>query len=852
MLKTTIKGIYAHKLRLVLTALSVMIGVAFIAGTYIFTDTIDRTFADLFENVYAGQDVIVQSETEYSSGYESPPPFDESIIQTVRAVPGVAAAEGSVEGFAVIYDKDGDAIVPMGPPTLGGSWVDDERFAGNAEMREGRGPETPGEVVIDAATAAGNDFHAGDQVTIQTAVGVDEYSLVGIVGFGETDNLAGATYAAFVMSEAQELFHLEGKLSVIAAIGDEGVTPDMLRDRVAAALPEGIEAVTGADQSAETTEQLSEALGFLRTALLIFALVAVFVASFIIQNTFRIIVRQRQRELALMRAVGATGSQVVMMVVFEAALVGLVASVIGIALGFLIAIGLTAVMGAIGIDMPSTAAPLASRTILVSLAVGVLVTVGAAVLPAIRASRIPPVAALQDTDVRLRMSPRKRVIAGLVSLLIGGTLIVLGLFARAQFGPLNELALVGLGALVVFVAVSMLSSTVVRPIASVLGLPLKKVDRVTGALAVDNSIRKPRRTATTASALMIGLALVAFFFVLGDSIKASTGAAIERGLRADYVVSVDNFAGGFSTELGDTLRATPEIGAVTALRYGYFGRDGADGFLMALDAETADETIFLDIQAGSLEALAAGGVFVHESVADEESWSVGDRIPMVFSATGLQQIEIVGIYGEQNVVQAPFLLGMDCYRENYLGGSSDTDFVLAIKAADGVSPDAARAAVEAAAADYPNVTVRDQAEYRESQEEQVNTMLVMFNALLLLAVIIALVGIANTLRLSIFERTREIGLLRAVGMTRWQVRRMVLWESIIVAVIGALLGIVVGLVFGAAVTAALSGEGITELSVPIAQIALLVVFGGIVGVIASVFPARKAARLNVLEAISYE
>ncbi len=851
MIKTTLKGIMGHKLRLLSTALSVMIGVGFIAGTYIFTDTINVTFTDLFDNVYAGQDVIVQSQTEYSAGYEGPPPFDEQLLETVRAVPGVAAASGNADGFAVIYDKNGDAIVPMGPPTLGGSWIEDPRLAGNTELREGRGPETSGEVAIDAATAHDNDLQVGDTVTIQTPGGVGQYQLVGIVGFGETDNVAGATYAAFILPEAQTLFGLEGELSSITVLGDEGIDPAVLRDRIAQALPQGLEAVTAADQSAEASAQLQESLGFLRTALLVFALVAVFVASFIIQNTFRIIVRQRQRELALLRAVGATGTQVVWMVVIEALLVALVASIVGIAFGFLISIGLTGIMSGIGFDMPSSTAPLAARTIIVSLAVGILVTVGAAVLPAIRASRIPPVAALRDTDIRLRMSPRRRIAVGLVSLLIGSVLIGFGLAGKV-FGPLNELAMVGLGSLIVFLAVSMLSSTVVKPIALALGLPLRRADRVTGSLAVDNSIRKPRRTATTASALMIGLALVAFFFVLGDSIKASTGAAIEHGLRADYVLSVDGFAGGFSPDLGNTLRENPDFAAVTNLRVGYWDEDGTDQMLMGIDATTADQTIFLDIKQGSLDDLAAGGVFVYEGTADDEGWSLGDRIPMGFNTTGLQQVEIVGIYGEQNVVQSSFLVGLDFYEQNFSGYGTDTDFVLAVKTADGVSQQAARAALDAAAADYPNVTVRDQVEYRQSQEDQVNTFLVMFNALLILAVIIALIGITNTLVLSIFERTREIGLLRAVGMTRWQVRRMVLWESIIVAIIGALLGIVVGLVFGAAVTSALGDQGITELSIPLVQIIGLVVFGALVGVVASIAPSRKAAKLNVLEAISYE
>lgn len=852
MVRATLKGILAHKLRLVLTALSVMIGVAFIAGTFIFTDTIDRTFDELFENVFAGQDVIVQSETEFDVGFSGPPPFDEEVLTDVLTVPGVAAAEGNVGGFAVIYDKEGDAIVPTGPPTLGGSWTVDERLRGAAELRDGRSPQGPDEVTIDARTANDNDLSVGDRIRVQTVSGVDEFELVGVVGFGESDNLAGATFAGFDLETAQQLFQLEGQYSAIVVLAEDGISPNALRDRLATALPEGIEAVTAADEASDQAEALSESLGFLQTALLVFAAVAVFVAAFIIQNTFRIIVRQRQRELALMRAVGATGNQVVAMVVAEALLVGAVASAVGLGLGFLIAQGLTGLMASIGFDLPSTTAPLASRTIIIGIAVGVVVTVFSAVLPAVRASRIPPVAALQDVDVRLRLSDRTRALIGGIALAAGVGLIFLGLFADVSVGPVNELVAVGIGALIVFLAVSLLSSNVVKPVVNTLVWPLRKLDAMTATLAAQNSIRKPRRTATTASALMIGLALVAFFFVLGDSIKASVGDAIEEGLRADYVISVDGFAGGFSPALSEQLDQADEIEATTSLRAGFWDRNGSEEFIMGIEAETVEQTIFLDVRQGSLGALAAGGVFVHEDVADDEGWSIGSVIPMGFSATGLQQVEVVGIYGEQNVVSSSFLVGLDFYKENFKGLGSDVDFVVAVKAADGVPPSESRAVVEGAAAAYPNATVRDQVEYRQSQEDQVNTLLVLFNALLVLAVIIALLGITNTLALSVFERTREIGLLRAVGMSRRQVRRMIRWEAIMVAILGALLGIVIGIFFGVAITSALASFGITALSIPIGQIMLLVVFGAIVGLIAAIFPARNASRLNILEAISYE
>jgi putative ABC transport system permease protein len=853
MIRTALKTAFAHKLRLAMTAMSVMIGVAFISGTFIFTDTIDRTFSDLFENIFEGQDVIVASETEFDVGFAEPPPFDESVLDAVLAVPGVAAAEGSVSGFAVIYDKNDEAIVPMGPPTLGGSVTEDDRLAGAVEARAGREPVAPDEVAIDAGTANDNDLNVGDRVKIQTIQGVDEYELVGIFGFGESDNLAGATFAGFELATAQSLFGLEGQYSSIVVVAEDGVSPDLLTASIQQALPDGIEAITAADSAAEQSEALSESLGFLQTALLVFAAVAVFVAGFIIQNTFRIIVRQRQRELALLRAVGATGGQVVWMVVIEALLVGVFASIVGIGVGFLIAQGLTSIMSALNFDLPSTTAPLALRTIVIGLIVGVGVTVAAAVLPAVRASRIPPVAALQDTEVSLRMSDRGRLIIGSIGLILGVVFIVNGLFGDVlDFGPINELTSVGVGALLVFLAVSVLSSFIVKPMVRFLAAPLPRFDKLTGTLAINNTTRKPRRTATTASALMIGLALVAFFFILGDSIKASASSAIEESLRADYVISVDGFAGGFSPDLAADLKDEPEVAATTSLRLGFWDNQGTEDFIMGIEADTVDQTIELGVVSGSTAALAQGGVFIQEDVAADNGWVLGDSIPMGFAATGLQELELVGTYEEANVVQSNYLIDLDTYTANFAGFGTDTDFVVAVKAADGVTVDAARAVVDAAAEDYGNVTVRDQVEYRESQEAQVNTLLVMFNALLVLAVIIALFGITNTLALSVFERTREVGLLRAVGMTRSQVRRMVRWESILIAIIGAILGIIVGLFFGTVVTASLASQGIDVLSIPALQIIGLVLFGAIAGLFAAILPARRAAKLNVLEAIAYE
>ncbi len=850
MLRTALKTVWAHKLRLALTSLAIILGVGFIAGTFVFTDTINRTFDNLFADTFAGIDVIVQPEVEFTSGFSGPPAFDEALLDTVAAVDGVEAAEGSVFGFAVLVDEAGDAIVPQGPPTLGGSWSADERFLGSAVVRTGRPPAGPGEVIVDARTAEANDLEPGDVIQVIVPIGSETVEVVGTVGFGESDNLAGATFAGFELREAQRLLDVPGQFHGINVRAANGVDAADLRDDLTTVIPGGFESVLAADEAAEQAETLQEALSFIQVALLVFALVSMFVAAFIISNTFRIIVTQRTRELSLLRAVGATGRQVVAMVVGEALVVGLVASAVGLVFGFVVAVGLVGITVAFGIDLPTSGLSLGANAVIAGMLIGTVVTVVSALFPALRAARVPPIAALTDMPTHHPRSMLRRAYVGAAVLGVGVLLIVVGLFDLVPL-PVSGLIAVLVGAVVVFIGVAILSVLVVRPVAAVVAVPFVRLGKVSGRLARDNAVRRPRRTAATASALMIGLALVGFFFILGSSLRASVGAAIEDSLRADYVLTVEGFAGGIPTTLAEDLAGLPEVGAVTPLRLEFFERDGREDFLVGLDATTADATIFLDVQEGSLEALAGGGVFVYEGVADDEGWQVGDTVDMGFAASGLQELPIVGIYAERDALPngASFLLGLDEYERNY---ATQLDFAIGITVAEGLDADAARDPIASAAAEFPQVNVENQTEFRESREEQINVLLNVLTLLLVLAVLIALFGITNTLVLSVTERTREIGLLRAVGMSRWQVRRMVLWEAVVVAVLGGLLGAAVGLFFGIIVVAALGTFGITELSIPIGQIVFLVLFAAVVGVIAAIFPARRAARLNILEAIAYE
>lgn len=849
MWKPTIKGLIAHRLRLGLTTLAVVLGVAFVAGTFILTDTMSRVFDNLLGEVNAGVDVVVRAETGFQdlSGAAGGAPIPESLLDEVRRVAGVEVADGGVDGFAQIVGPDGEAIVPMGPPTLGVSWSPPPLTP--LIVRDGRPPEGPGEVVIDAATARAHDFAVGDRVTILSLGPPEEFSLVGIVGFGTADNLAGATLAAFERSEAQRLFDLEGRLSSIQVAAADGVSAEALRARVAAVLPEGVEATTATDAVAEQSAAIGEALGFFNIALLVFAGVALFVGAFLIANTFTIVVAQRSREFALLRALGATGRQVTGSVLVEATIVGLVASVLGVALGALVATALQAMMRAFGLSLPSGGLVVAPRTIVVGLVVGLGVTIVSAWWPARRAARIEPIAALRAADAAPAASLARRLAAGLPVTVIGSALLAAALLGDTP----NDLAAVGLGALLVFVGVALLSPLVVRPLARAVGAPGARLG-MPGRLARGNAERNPRRTAATASALMVGLALVSFVAVMASSLRASVIETIESELRADYVVQgqAARTGNGFSPQLARDLAALTELSVVSPQRLGFWREPGADSgmsFLLAMEPSTLQEVADLTVVEGSLTALGPGTVAISDETAEEHGLAVGDGVPMLFAAAGERTLEVAAVFESSPLIGTGHLVSLDTFADLY---TQQLDQTVLVRIAGDVEPATARAAIDAVAGAYPGVEVRDQIEFREQQEEQVGRILGLVTALLMLAIVIALLGITNTLALSVFERTREIGLLRAVGMSRRQTRSMIRWEALIVAVTGAVIGVLLGLVFGFAVVRSLDSQGLSALRIPFGQLVAYVAVAGVAGVLAGVLPARRAARLDVLHAITLD
>jgi putative ABC transport system permease protein len=844
--KVTLKGLLAHKLRLALTALSVVLGVAFVSGTFVLTDTINRTFDDLFGEVSANIDVIVRAESGFGgdTGVDViRDTIDERLLATVASVPGVHLVEGSVGGYAQIIKPSGEVVATTGAPTLGFNWGTIEEMS-PLQLREGRAPERDGEVVIDVRTARSNSLAVGQQVGVIFRTGTDQFTVVGLTGFGTADNLAGATIAAFELRTAQRVFGKPGRFDTIDAAGDGTLTSIELRARVAAAMPAGIEVVTSDQVADEGARAVKQAMGFFGTALLTFAGISLFVGAFIIFNTFSILVAQRTRELALLRALGASRRQVLGTVLAEALVVGLVSSAVGLGLGVLFALGLQALLGGFGIDLPSTTVQFLPRTVVASFLVGTVVTLAAAVSPARRAARVAPVTAMRDGGAGGDGSLRRRAVAGGTTVAAGFAALFTGLFADLD----NGLPLVGLGAGLTFIGVAMLSPLVARPLAGVIGAPLSRMGRMAGKLGRQNSMRSPRRTAAAATTLMIGLGLVGSVSVLSASIKESSTRIFDRSLAADFAINTSNFMPSISPKLAEDLATRAELGAVTELATGPWELDGARKDLFGATATNLRETLNLEMVEGDFANLARGQLLVEESAAAANGWSVGDTVPMTFARTGTQQVQVGGTY-RRNELAGSHLISLEMFDANF---TDRLDFVVLATVAPGVSADAARAAITEVAANYPNVTVRDQAEVKEENRRQIDQLLGLITALLALAIVIALFGIVNTLALSVFERTRELGLLRAVGMGRRQVRSMVRVESMITSVMGAILGLGVGVFFGWALQRALADEGIDVLVIPAGQLLSYVVLAALAGVLAAVWPARRAARLDVLSAITYE
>jgi putative ABC transport system permease protein len=845
MFKATIKGLLAHKLRLMLTALAVVLGVGFISGTYVLTDSMNTAFDKLFENAAQGIDVYVRDASDFEAQFGgSRQPIDESVLETVQDVKGVELAAGSVEGYAQFIDKSGKAITPGGAPTFGVNWTPEP--LNPMRLQDGSPPEGSSSVVVDASTADKHDFEVGDRVQIITLEKPSEFTISGIASFGGQESLGGATLALFDTSTAQQLLDKEGKFDSIEVGGEEGLSEAELRDRIKSALPQGLEAETAADVSDEQSDAIQEGLGFFSTFLLVFAGIALFVGAFLIFNTFSITVAQRTREFALLRALGASGRQVMTSVVIEALIVGIVAAAVGLGAGLLIAMGLNAMLEAFGIDLPQASLQLQVRTIIVSLILGVVTTVVSAVIPARRAARISPMEALRESAPVFYRGSTRRFVLGVLLTLVGIGILFVGLFAEVE----QELTYLGVGAAVIFLGAATLAPIFARPIASGAGSMLHRIFAVPGRLAQQNATRNPKRTASTAAALMIGLALVGFIGILAESAKTSTNETLDRTMKADILIQSESFASPvISPKLAEELRRKDELAAVAPFRFGQFKHDKRSHFVVASDPIALQQTAEIGVTAGDLDDLQTGGVFIYGPTAKSLGVELGDTYEMQFAATGPQTEVVVGLFDDKTLVGSDYLLSIDTFNKNF---SERIDSQVLIKASDAVPFSEARAAVEEVTDKYPNVKVENQAEAKATFAGQINQLLGLVTALLALALIIALLGITNTLALSVYERTRELGLLRAVGMSRRQTKSMIRWEAVIIVIVGGILGTAIGIFLGWAFVQALENEGITTFSLPGGQLVVYVILAVLAGILAAIPPARRAANLNVLKAIATE
>jgi putative ABC transport system permease protein len=870
MWKVTIKGLFAHKARFLLTAIAVVLGVSFLSGTLVLTDTIKRTFDNLFASVNEGTDAYVRAREKVESQFTGVqrPRISGSLVTTIGdQVPGVArvgdtpVVEGQLGFSAQIVDRDGNPIgnPGRGAPTLGFIYdpfqrLSPWRLADQSGEPKSRAPRADDEVVVDQGSADSGKLKVGQTVRVLAQGTPEEFKLVGVAKFGTADSPGGASAVLFTRAKAQAIAAGgQDEFDGIAVAARSGVSQTELVRQIERTLASSgtpgpkLQVITGATLTKENQDQIQKSLQFFNVFLLIFALVALFVGAFIIFNTFSIVVAQRTRELALMRAIGASGRQVLWSVLGEALVVGLVASAVGLVAGVGLSIALKGLLAAFGVDIPAGGAVVATRTVVVSMLVGTGITLFSAVFPARRAARVAPIAALRAAAIDRSGFSRTRAVVGVVVTALGVASLLGGLFG-------GQIQLVGLGAIVIFLGIAFLGPVIARPVARVLGWPLARARGITGELARENAARNPKRTSATAAALMIGVALVALITILASSTKASISASIDRAFRADYIVTEKGggFGGvGFGPSLVEQVRALPEIQAATGLRFGAFEIDGATKFLAA--AEPAALNTLFDVKPtdpAQFNALGPDQIAVSSKVAADKGWKVGDTVKVQFPNGNNTPMTIGAIYGfGAREGLTDYFLSTEAYSQRYV---QQVDFQVYAKLKAGVPPAEGRRAIEQVVKPFANAQVQDQAQYKAEQEARINQFVNLIYALLMLAVIIALIGIANTLTLSIVERVQEIGLLRSVGMSRGQLRATIRWEAVIIALLGTVLGLVIGFFFGWAVVQALEDQGITEFAPPGGQLVFIVVLAGLLAVLFAYFPARRASRLDVLKAISTE
>ncbi|HEV7527074.1 MAG TPA: FtsX-like permease family protein, partial [Acidimicrobiia bacterium] len=810
--------------------------------------TIQKTFDDLFANINRGTDAAVRAPKALAGdfGGDLRPNVPGSLVSIVLKTPTVEAAVGNIQPYAQIVGTDGKAIGGNGPPTFGLGW-DDNTKLNQFHIVSGRAPQKDDEIVIDKHSADTGHLKVGDKVAVLSRLPPRKYTLVGIARFGTVDSLAGASITLFTPSEVQRIAGVKNQFSQISVVAKPGVSQTQVAQDIRATLianhTASYEVITGKALTKENQDSVHKALGFISTALLVFAFVALIVGMFIIYNTFSIVVAQRMREMALLRAIGASRRQVLVSVIGESVVVGVLASAVGVVAGVGLSIGLKSLMNALGFQIPGSGVVLRPNAVIIGMLAGSVVTILSATIPARQAARVPPIAAMRAVALERPINRVRRLGIGGAILILGVVMLFLGLFGS------SGISFVGLGALLMLVGVFVVSPLFARQLARIIGVPLTKVKGIVGSLSRENAARNPRRTATTGAAVMIAVSLVGFITIFAASANASIGSTIDQQLKTDYIVTVKGRGGpnggGISPELEKSMAKLPAIETATSIRLGQVAVNGSKTFLGAADPKSIGQLYDFGAVSGSITDLTPDGIAVSRTKANSKHLKIGDLVSMRYVKTGVVPLRVEFIY-KNNTLVGDYVVSLANYQKNF---DEQLDFLIYAKLKPGVTAAQGRAAIAPLVAKYANADLKDNAQYKADQKKQVNQVLVLVYVLLFLAVIIAFIGIVNTMTLSIYERTRELGLLRAVGGSRRQVRSMVRWEAAIIALFGTLLGIAMAVFFGWAVVRALKDQGFTKFSAAPVSLILIVVITAVATLVWASLPARRAARLDVLRAI---
>jgi putative ABC transport system permease protein len=855
MTRVALKGLFGRKLRATLTAIAIVLGVAMVSGTFILTDTIQSAFSSVFQQAYKNSDAVITGKSAIGNNNQgggngsNAPPMPESLLTRVRALPGVEQAAGGVSDTAQLVGRNGKVISAGGAPGLAFSYSPDGQRFNPLNLTSGTWPAASDQVAIDASTASKHGYKVGDQIGVIARGPVQHFKIVGTVKFATVSSLGGATIVLFTLPTAQELFHKQGLLDEIDVAAKPGVSPAELVSQIQPLLPPSAQVRTGAGQAKQATKDTNSFLSIFKTFLLAFGGIALFVGSFVIANTLSITIAQRTRELATLRTLGATRRQVLSSVLLEAFVIGLLASIVGLLLGLALARGLNSLLVSFGIDLPSTSTVFKTRTVVVSLLVGVGITLIASIRPAVRATRVPPIAAVREGAI---LPPsrfaRFTVHRAVVTIAAAVALLLVGLFVGGLSTTVRLLA-VGVGAIALFLGVAMLAPQLVPPLARVLGWPATKIGGAAGKLARANSIRNPARTASTASALMIGLALVTLVGVLAAGLRSRFSSAVDQVFVAHYAVTATNNFSPISISSENALRTVPGVLVVSGVRAGDARAFGGHINLTGIDSN-ASKVISVNWSAGSPQTpaqLGNDGAAVSHGFANANHLKVGSPLSIETPSGDVLHQTVRGIYAPPKG-GSPYgdaAISTTRFDSVYQNPQNLYTFV---NMEGGVTAENTQL-LEAALAGFPDAKLQTKSQFKTNQLSGLTTLLNLLYALLSLSIIVSLFGIVNTLVLTVFERTRELGMLRAVGMSRRQVRRMIRHESVITALLGAAFGIPLGVVMALMLGVAIKYPAFT---IPVGTLIVFVIAAVIAGVVAAIFPARRAGRLNVLNALQYE